>query len=166
LLVRSLDGIGRHPTFNGKLYDVGGPTQTPVSYGPEGPDLDGILRAPLQKGLILVVEDDFLLRTSIAEFLTWSGGFEVKCAADGLEALTWLDSSLRKPSVILLDIALPRVDGIRFLALQKSLPKVANIPVIAMTGDARRSNLAALGFRDAFFKPLDLPKLLQTIRRL
>jgi CheY-like chemotaxis protein len=115
---------------------------------------------------VLIVEDDFLLRSSIAEFLT-SAGYEVESAADGLEALVWLDSSRRKPSVILLDMTLPRVDGITFLALQRSLSGVASIPVIAMTGDARqRSNLDAQGISDAFFKPLDLPRLLRAIRRL
>ena len=103
---------------------------------------------------------------ALAEFLT-SSGYEVESAADGLDALIWLDSSLRKPAVILLDIALPRMDGIRFLSLQRSLPAVAAIPVVAMTGDGRRwSSLPGMGFSGAFFKPLDLPKLLETIRDL
>jgi DNA-binding response OmpR family regulator len=145
---------------------MGEAAPTPATYRSGAPDLTGPLDAPPWKGLVLVVEDDFLLRSSIAGFLI-SSGYEVESAADGLDALIWLESTLRKPQLILLDIALPRMDGIRFLTLQRSIARVASIPVIAITGDGkRRSNLAALGFRDAFFKPLDLPKLLQAIRAL
>lgn len=158
--------MGHRLSLDTKLYNLGDLTPKTATYGLGGSDLDGVLNAPRRKGLILLVEDDFLLRKSVAEFLTWYG-YEVKSAADGLDALVWLDSSPRKPSLILLDLSLPRIDGVRFLSLRKSMLEVANIPVIAITGDAkRRSNLTALGFRDAFFKPLDLPKLLQTIRTL
>jgi CheY-like chemotaxis protein len=143
------------------------PAPTPATSRSGAPGLTDALDTPRLKGLVLVVEDDFLLRSSIAEFLT-SSGYEVESAADGLDALTWLESTLRKPQLILLDIALPRINGIRFLALQRSIARLASIPVIAITGSdgRRRTNLSALGFRDAFFKPLDLPKLLQAIRNL
>ena len=124
------------------------------------------LAAPRQKPLVLVVEDDFLLRGLIAEFLA-DNGYDVESAADGLEALMRLDSTFRRPSVILVDVTMPRMDGIEFLEHQKALPALANIPVIAMTGsNSQRSSFIGLGFRDVFFKPLDMSKLLQFIREL
>jgi CheY-like chemotaxis protein len=123
----------------------------------EGSTLAGDLDAPRQKKLILIVEDDFVLRTAVAELLT-SDGHDVECAADGLEALIRLDSSTRKPAVILLDITMPRMDGVRFRDLQKSLPGIASIPVIAVTGAAKaqRSGFDHRDFHDTFFKPLDV----------
>ena len=125
------------------------------------------LDASRRKKLILVVEDDFVLRIAVAELLT-SDGYDVECAADGLEALIRLDSSDRKPSVILLDIAMPRMDGVRFRDLQKSRPEVASIPVVAITAAAKalRSGFDHRDFHDTFYKPLDVPRLLQTIRSL
>src|SRR5438552_819646 len=116
---------------------MGEAATTPATYRSGAPELTDVLDAPRWKGLVLVVEDDFLLRSSIAEFLT-SSGYEVESAADGLDALIWLESTLRKPQVILLDLVLPRMDGIRFLTLQRSVARVASIPVIAITGDGRR----------------------------
>lgn len=150
-----------------KLYNAA-PATTPTRspYGPASHDPADVLESSPQKKLVLVVEDDFLLRTSIAEFLEYNG-CRVEAAADGLEALMWLDATVHKPAVILLDITMPRMDGIRFLSIQRSLSHVANIPAIAITGTgARRSNLAALGFRDVFFKPIDLSKLLLRVQAL
>lgn len=117
--------------------------------------------------MILVVEDDFVLRSAVAELLTVDG-YDVECAADGLEALIRLDSCPRKPSVILLDITMPRMDGVRFRDLQRSLPGIASIPVIAVTGSAKaqRSGFDHRDFHDTFFKPLDVGSLLLTIRTL
>jgi signal transduction histidine kinase len=152
--------------FDTNVSELATPLPSRSSYGPTTPDLSGALDTTRQRDLILAVEDDFLLRTSIAEFLA-SNGYDVVAAADGLEALIWLDSNKRQPSVILLDLTMPRMDGIRFLKLQKSRPRVANIPVIAITGTGqRRTNLAALGFSDVFFKPLDMSTVLKTIRNL
>ena len=125
------------------------------------------VEAGREKKLILVVEDDFVLRSAVAELLT-AEGYDVECAADGLEALMRLDSSPRKPSVILLDITMPRMDGVRFRDLQKSLPGIAGIPVIAVTGAAKaqRSGFDHRDFHDTFFKPLDVGSLLLAIRAL
>ena len=125
------------------------------------------LEAEQEKNLILIVEDDFVLRSAVAELLTGEG-YDVECAADGLEAFIRLDSNTRKPSVILLDISMPRMDGVRFRALQKSLPAIAKIPVIAVTGTvkAQKSGFDQRDFAETFFKPLDIPGLLRAIRTL
>jgi len=124
------------------------------------------LELPRQANLILVFEDDFIFRSGLVELLT-SAGYEVECAANGLEAIKRLDSTERTPFVILLDIAMPYMDGTRFRELQRSLPGMADIPVIVISGhNSRLLHLNALGARDVFFKPLDAPKLLQTIRAL
>jgi len=114
--------------------------------------------------LILLVEDDFMLRGSLAAVLQ-SEGYRVESAANALEALTRLTRP-PKPSLILLDIMLPYMDGLEFRALQRAAPDMADIPVIVITAVGLRPDVAAeLDLRQTFFKPLERPRLLDAIRR-
>jgi len=114
--------------------------------------------------LILLVEDDFMLRGSLAAVLQ-SEGYRVESAANALEALTRLTRP-PKPSLILLDIMLPYMDGLEFRALQRAAPDMADIPVIVITAVGLRPEVAAeLDLRQTFFKPLERPRLLDAIRR-
>ena len=82
-------------------------------------------------GLVLLVEDDFVLRSSLSEFLT-AEGFRVDCCADGREAFRRLHAP-PKPNLILLDIMLPYLDGFELRALQRKSPLIANIPVVVIS---------------------------------
>src|SRR3982751_1606580 len=115
--------------------------------------------------LILLVEDDFVLRSSLSELLT-AEGFRVECAADGREALRPL-ARVPAPNLILLDIMLPYLDGFELRALQKRSPLVANIPVLLISAhDVDPQSVEELGLPPPFRKPLDVEKLLSTIRDL
>ena len=115
---------------------------------------------------ILLVEDDFVLRTSLAELLTQQG-YDVECAAHGLEAYHWLNSANTKPSLIVLDLMMPYMDGFEFRDLQKALPAVADVPVLVITASGERAAEApGLEARQTFFKPVNTSRLLETIRGL
>jgi len=115
-------------------------------------------------GLILLVEDDFMLRSSLAEILQLEG-YRVECAANGLDALRRLERA-PKPSLILLDIMLPYMDGLEFRGLQRANPEIADIPVIVITAVGIRRDVAdELELWQAFFKPLDKERLLAAIKR-
>jgi CheY-like chemotaxis protein len=121
-------------------------------------------RATAEPGLILLVEDDFMLRGSLATVLQ-SEGYKVESAANALDALRRLERA-PKPSLILLDIMLPYMDGLEFRALQRATPEMADIPVIVITAVGVRPEIAAeLDLRQSFFKPLERPRLLEAIRR-
>src|SRR6266404_2890917 len=98
------------------------------------------------KPLILLIEDDFALRRSLAEYLVLEG-FDVESAADGLEGLQRLTlESQRRPAVILLDMVMPHMNGLEFCARQKLSPSLPKIPIIAITGEGlSRDDSAALG---------------------
>jgi CheY-like chemotaxis protein len=120
--------------------------------------------ATAEPSLILLVEDDFMLRGSLAAVLE-SEGYRVECEANALDALRRLKRA-PKPSLILLDIMLPYMDGLEFRALQRATPELADIPVIVITAVGVRPDVAAeLGLQQAFFKPLERPRLLDAIRR-
>ncbi len=71
------------------------------------------------------------------------------------------------PDLILLDIMLPYLDGFELRALQKRSPLVANIPVLVISAhDVDPQSVEELGLAPPFRKPLDVEKLLSSIRDL
>jgi CheY-like chemotaxis protein len=83
-------------------------------------------------GRILIVEDDADYREALSVAMA-DAGAEVAVAADGVDALAQLRSGLR-PSVILLDLRLPRLGGEDFLRELRSDSRFEHLPVITMTG--------------------------------
>jgi CheY-like chemotaxis protein len=112
---------------------------------------------------ILVVEDDPDLRDTLTECLE-AAGYSVAGARDGLEALSELRSTARKPDLILLDLQMPNMDGIQFRTAQMQAADIADIPVALLTADVRGGEQAA-SLKTAGFlrKPLKLPQLLSMI---
>jgi CheY-like chemotaxis protein len=80
---------------------------------------------------ILLVEDSRFLRVA-SERALLKAGYEVVCANDGEAAL--LTARERVPNLILLDMMLPKLDGLGVLRALKHDPQTANIPVIVLTG--------------------------------
>ena len=127
----------------------------------------GTARASLASPpLVLVVDDDQNSREGIAEFLV-GAGYRVSEAADGPEALG--KALRRRPDIVLLDLAIPKVDGWTVARTLKADPGLAQVPVVAFSGfdyPSERSRAQAAGC-DAFLaKPCSLPQLLEMIRRL
>jgi len=90
--------------------------------------------------IVMVVDDDALTRQLIRRALDRSD-FEIVFAADGAEAL----SQLRRlrPDAILMDIRMPGLDGVALTQRLKSAPSLADIPIIMLTGEARRETLVS-----------------------
>lgn len=79
---------------------------------------------------ILIVEDDqFLSKMYTKKFQV--SGFEVELAHDGQEALTKVSSFM--PDIILMDILMPKMNGLEALDKLKADPKTKHIPVIMST---------------------------------
>ena len=112
--------------------------------------------------LVLVVDDDSTIRESTAALLE-NNGFKVLQACNGLEALNLFEAALT-PTAILLDVAMPVLDGIGFRQLQLRNPKIAGIPVILVTGDESpaTSNLGAVS---VLRKPVEPLKLVEELKR-
>ena len=84
-----------------------------------------------QQSHILVVDDSMDAADSTAELLTmW--GYDVQACYSGVTALH--SALICRPWVVLLDVAMPRMDGFRFAELFRDLPKCATVPIIAVTG--------------------------------
>ena len=115
-------------------------------------------------GRVLVVEDEPSVRGLVAEALE-AEGYEIRAAADGLEALGVLERW--RPDLIVLDLMMPVMDGWSFRARQLALGEAAGIPVVVLSAayEARRQG-EALGAAAVVPKPFDLEALLGTVGRL
>ena len=102
---------------------------------------------------ILVVDDSEDVRLALATILE-DAGYEVVEASDGSEVADAVAET--DPDVILLDVAMPKVDGFQALAILKADPQMADIPVLMVTAKGRPEDLSkarGLGARDFISKP-------------
>ncbi len=118
------------------------------------------------KHTVLVIEDDPDVRNALTELLTGEG-YEVAPASDGGEALDALRAGLR-PTVILLDLMMPKVDGWDFRRAQLEDPALAPLPVVLLTAsgfrpDSMRSDRGQL---EMLPKPVQAHVLLETLARV
>jgi CheY-like chemotaxis protein len=114
---------------------------------------------------ILVVDDDAEIRFVISELLS-DEGYTVAQAANGREALIYLQRANPLPSLILLDLMMPILNGWEFLRVQQRNPVFVPIPVVVISAfRALAESAAALGAQEALAKPVDLDRLLATIQR-
>ena len=94
---------------------------------------------------VLVLEGDADLRQTILDALE-AAGFEVVTAANGLDALEAL-RDIREPSLILLDLKLPGLDGIEFRRRFLETLQLPAVPVVLLSGDSKGQEQArTLGF--------------------
>ncbi len=112
-------------------------------------------------GMVLVVEDDDDLRAIICQVLE-DEGFATTSAANGAEALAKLEHEER-PSLILLDLMMPVMNGWAFRARQEADPRFSGIPVIVMTAAAQLDDAAIAG-TDLVHKPVQLETLVARVR--
>jgi two-component system cell cycle response regulator DivK len=116
--------------------------------------------------LVLVVEDYQDAREMYAAYLQFSG-FEVAEAGNGIEAIEKTQELL--PDIVLMDLALPRMDGWEATRRLKNDERTRHIPIVALTGHALAGH--AEGARDAgcdafVTKPCLPDALVAEIRRL
>jgi CheY-like chemotaxis protein len=119
-----------------------------------------------QAARILVVDDDPGLREVLAEVLS-ERGYEVTCAPDGRAALDVLVAR-PPPSVILLDLAMPVMDGWTFRAEQQRDPRLASIPTIVLSASlgADSRDVEELDADAMLPKPFDLARLVEAVERV
>ncbi len=90
-------------------------------------------------GLVLVVDDDEDSRAVVAEYLAFRG-YRVITAENGLEGVAQATGLL--PALVLMDLAMPVLDGWEATRRLKSDPRTRTIPVIALTAFGNESELA------------------------
>ena len=173
-------GVGRGATFHVALplLDVlatsgQGPGRSPSKLVPEVA-LPPLLPAfPAKVGRlagrrILVVEDDALIRDSVAEILEHAGA-QVTKAASAAEGVALFVGS--PPDGIVCDLAMPREDGYGFIRKVRALdsPEGQRVPAMALTalpGERHRERALSVGFQSYLVKPVGADQLLDAVAGL
>ncbi len=116
-------------------------------------------------GRVLVVDDDQALRRVVSRALELEG-YEVEVAADGVQALAFLDDEDAHPDAIVLDILMPNLDG---LAACRLIRAKSRVPILMLTArqavDERVEGLEA-GADDYLAKPFAVVELIARVRAL
>lgn len=114
--------------------------------------------------IILVIEDYSDSRTLLSSLLR-AKGYKVVEASDGREGL--LQANRVTPDLILMDLAMPRMDGIEATRQLRQRHTLSQVPIFVIsayvTNDVRRDALAA-GCTEVFPKPFDIEALLSKIK--
>jgi CheY-like chemotaxis protein len=112
--------------------------------------------------LVLVVEDDDVIRETIATLIEMEG-HEVQEARNGQEALDLLSQGSELPCLILLDLMMPVMDGIEFRQRQLQTPGFAPVPVIVITGSSDLTDIRKLRPQKIIAKPFTADAILRAV---
>lgn len=115
--------------------------------------------------LVLVVDDD-QFQCKLLERLLGNAGYRSIVAQSGAEALALLRRQL--PDLVLMDVALPDLNGVEITRRLKASPRTATVPIVMITGHSERHVLQAslkAGAVDFLVKPFDREVLLSKLAR-
>ncbi len=116
---------------------------------------------------ILVVDDEPDIRMIAEISLRDVGGFEVVCAESGPHGIQL--ARTERPDLILLDMMMPKLDGMATLEALRADPATQSIPVIFLTAKVQRNEIAsylAAGAQGVITKPFDPMGLPDEIRQI
>ncbi|HEX9046916.1 MAG TPA: response regulator [Verrucomicrobiae bacterium] len=94
---------------------------------------------------------------------------EVSIARDGVEALEYLSRAPALPAVILLDLKLPRVDGLEVLRQVRGTPRFRRLPVVVLTSSKEEQDVVKsydLGANSYIRKPVDFAQFTEAVKQL
>lgn len=114
-------------------------------------------------GKILVVDDDPDIRETIVDALAGEG-YDVISAVDGLDALELLRNQEQSPSLILLDLMMPRMNGMELWKEIAHVETWARIPIVVVSANAQgRAHAATMSAVGYLRKPMQLRELFSAV---
>jgi CheY-like chemotaxis protein len=124
-----------------------------------------LVGAPRKGPLVLIIEDHPSQAEYIATIVS-SFGYSFELASDGAQGLAKLKET--RPVLILLDLNMPKFDGLGFLKRFKSAGEFSDIPVIVITASQSIemiTKVCAMGARDFIPKPIDPAALVTKVQK-
>ena len=112
--------------------------------------------------LVLLIDDDLTVHDLVRRFLE-KEGFRILCAQCGAEGIEMARQF--SPSVIVLDVMMPTMDGWSVLTRLKGDPAVAAIPVVMLTMVNNKEMGFSLGVDDYMLKPIERSGFVATLRK-
>lgn len=117
-----------------------------------------------RKKILLVDDEEDIIKMNMLRLI--ESNYEVISASDGKEGLEKAEKEI--PDLILLDVVMPRMDGLQTLAKLKSSSRTSHIPVIMLSGVGEKEALnraRASGAADFIDKPFNGDMLMEAIKR-
>lgn len=115
-----------------------------------------------RRRVVLIVEDDHELQSALCDALR-DEGYSVDAVSDGVSALRWLREN-RTPSLIVMDLWMPGMDGWQLRRQLQAIPSLARIPIVVLSA-ARAQSADVLGVAAVLEKPLSVERLLAAIEQ-
>ncbi|EGF30330.1 two-component system sensor protein [Oxalobacteraceae bacterium IMCC9480] len=120
-------------------------------------------------GIRVLIVDDSEINRDVALRILSDQGALVTLAVDGKAALDWLMAHPDDVDLVLMDVQMPVMDGIEATRRLRRLPQFDDLPVVALTAGAFKSQqdaAQAAGMNHFISKPFDVPSTVALIRRL
>lgn len=131
------------------------------------------MTATILNNPILLIEDNPIdLDLTLRAFASRKITNKIEIARDGEEALAFLprwDKGAPKPSVILLDLNLPKINGLEVLKILKNHPEYKTIPVVILTTSSQSSDIKTaylLGVNSYIVKPVSFEKFMEVATQI
>ena len=157
--------IGKGSCFTIRIPCKG--LDTLITHNPSGTttlsDITSIQELPSNTPLILVADDNEINLMTVTDYLR-ANKLRVIQARDGLEAVKMVRE--HAPSLVLMDIQMPLMDGLDAIAHLRADDKHTTMPIIALTSRAMvgdRERCIAVGANDYLSKPVNMKQLVKTI---
>lgn len=119
-----------------------------------------------QKANILIIDDHDAVRLLLG--LTFKNRYDVVTKRDGIEAMAWLSAG-NIPDLIMLDMQMPRLNGLDFLKQIRTSGMFRNIPVILISANENEYEISesfGLGITDYIPKPFNPVKLKDKVEKI
>ncbi len=116
---------------------------------------------PVDERMVLVVDDDPGIRESMSDLL-YTKGYSVLQAENGQRALDILKKTPQFPCLIVLDLAMPIMDGRVFLKRRAHDAALRDIPVVVVSGSSQ-TGAPLPGISSYFRKPVNVDRLMEVI---
>jgi CheY-like chemotaxis protein len=163
ILLESELGVGTTFTIELPVWiedDQGDNEEDDSAIDPAGSDLSQHESSVVEPERILVIDDDLHSRELLERTLS-AAGYAVELANSAAEGIA--AARMNPPALITLDIDMPDVDGWTALNVLKNDERLADIPVVMISGDPDRKKSFALGAVDSIRKPVDRAYLVKIV---
>ncbi len=120
-------------------------------------------------GIRVLVVDDSEINCEVAWNILQGQGAIVSVAVNGQEAVNWLVAHPHDVDLVLMDVQMPVMDGIEATRQLRCMPQFAQLPIVALTAGAFKSQqdaAQAVGMTHFISKPFDVPSTIALIQRL
>lgn len=138
-----------------------------VDRGGWGRRLIKVMSMEGSKKKVLIVEDNLQNKVLVREILTLHG-FETVEASSGTEAIKILAERSGEIDLILMDLHLPRMDGVTATRIIRADARIRTVPILALTASAMKGDeedIMGRGFDGYVAKPIEVKKLVEAVAK-